>query len=180
MAKARRKKHTIESLSQEQNPWLIRLQGESDRGAALIAGAYLEVTLSSMLRRFLIDEAKTVDELFGDNRPLGSFSSCIKMAYCLGLIGPKMRTNLDIIRGIRNDFAHSHDELMFSHPGIQERCLSLGTFFPKSFWGTSQPRNVFLVMVALMSQRLMVDALGLERRKPAVDPGIIGNAGRED
>src|SRR5262249_4398325 len=105
MSRKSKKVHTIESLSKESQDIYNQLMRESDRGAALIAGAYLETILATTLRRFLVHDENEVDQLFGENRPLGSFSSCIRMAYCLGLIGPGIRRDLDIIRGIRNEFA---------------------------------------------------------------------------
>lgn len=44
--------------------------------------------------------------LFRHNGPLSTFSARLDMAFALYLIGEKTRHDLDIIRDIRNDFAH--------------------------------------------------------------------------
>jgi DNA-binding MltR family transcriptional regulator len=49
----------------------------------------------------------------GDDRPLGTFSSRIKIAYALGIIGGKSRHDLDIVGNIRNAFAHGMRDLAF-------------------------------------------------------------------
>ena len=46
------------------------------------------------------------------------------MAYYLGLISQPCRRDLDIIRGIRNDFAHKLDIGSFSVQTVQDRCTA--------------------------------------------------------
>jgi hypothetical protein len=66
------------------------------------------------------------------------------MAYCLGLIGPHIRDDLDIVRGIRNDFAHGHREITFDEASIRDRCLNLSLEIPEDLWnsllGMSKPK----------------------------------------
>src|SRR4051794_30171075 len=85
------------------------LTAESDRGCALFAAAYLDHSLSDVLYVSLVANKKIETDLFEGTAPLASFSSRIKMAYYLGLISQPCRRDLDIIRGIRNDFAHKLD-----------------------------------------------------------------------
>jgi DNA-binding MltR family transcriptional regulator len=105
------------------------LQKETPRGAVIIAGAFLDAQLRDLLSKFLIDEPKIVDELIGsDNkpdRPLSSFSSRIKAAYCLGLIGRNIYDDLNAIRKIRNKFAHKMHGYTFNEPEIVSWCKSL-------------------------------------------------------
>jgi len=101
------------------------LEKESDRAVALITAAFIDEALAALLRHALVDDAKILDELLGTDRPLGTFSSRIKLAYCLGHISHGSFRDLETIRAIRNDFAHSREALNFHSPGIKDRCLKL-------------------------------------------------------
>jgi len=82
----------------------LSLEVETDRGCALMAGAYLDSELKKLLKNHLVSNEKIQDELFELSRPLGTFSSRIDPAYLLGLIGPQAHRDLHLIRKIRNDF----------------------------------------------------------------------------
>lgn len=98
---------------------------ESDRGAVLLCAAWLDDALALLLRNRLVDVTATVDKVFGFDQALGTFSSRITMAYCLGLIDEQMRKDLDTIRGIRNDFGHVRKPLSFEDQSIKDRCNNL-------------------------------------------------------
>jgi DNA-binding MltR family transcriptional regulator len=98
------------------------LSPETDRGCALMAAAYLDAQLEKLLSLHFVDDRVVVEELLGQSKPLGSFSSRIDMAYVLGFIGPKARRDLHLIRKIRNLFGHDHMPLSFNEPKIASRC----------------------------------------------------------
>lgn len=98
---------------------------ESDRGAILLCAAWLDDALALLLRNRLTDDSAIVDKLFGIDQPLGTLSSRIKMAYCLGLIDEDVRKDLDTIRGIRNEFGHVRKPLSFEDQSIKDRCNNL-------------------------------------------------------
>src|SRR3546814_2970630 len=56
--------------------------------------------------------------------PLGNFSSKIKMCYCLGLIDKMIKEDLNLIRKIRNEFAHDL-YASFDSDKIKNWCLQL-------------------------------------------------------
>jgi DNA-binding MltR family transcriptional regulator len=101
------------------------LTPETDRGCALMAAAYLDSQLEDLLISHFVDDPAAVEELLGQSKPLGSFSSRIDMAYALGLIGLKARRDLHLIRKIRNLFGHDHKPLSFDEPKIASRCREL-------------------------------------------------------
>lgn len=101
------------------------LTQETDRGCALFAAAYIDNSLSDLLFCALA-ESKGVDEdLFKGNAPLASFSSRITMAFYLGKISKVERRDLDLIRKIRNEFAHDPNEIDFNTDSIKNRCIEL-------------------------------------------------------
>ncbi|MBP8322471.1 hypothetical protein KAF81_33040 [Pseudomonas aeruginosa] len=105
------------------------LQAESDRGCALYAAAYIDVELMELLSASLVQHKDITQDLFKGTQQLSTFSSRISMAYYLGLISPEFRADLDILRRIRNDFAHSNQAVTFSTEAVANRCSRLATSF---------------------------------------------------
>lgn len=99
---------------------------ESDRGYALIIAAWLDDALGELIRARFVDHSASADELLVGDSPLGTFSARIKAAFCFGLIDERVKRDLNIIRAIRNDFAHQRDNLSFESPAVKSRCASLG------------------------------------------------------
>jgi hypothetical protein len=117
------------------------LDHESDRACALMVAAYLEDELQRLLKAYFVDDPKAVGKLFDPMGPLGTFSATITMAYALGLIGPNVRHDLDLIRRIRNDFAHLSESLTFETPSIRDRCKDL--HFAKRIFGSVPGRKSY-------------------------------------
>ncbi|MEQ8693948.1 MAG: MltR family transcriptional regulator [Gammaproteobacteria bacterium] len=103
------------------------LSEESDRGCALFATAYLEKALSDLLFVSVVygDTKKMERDLFEFNSPLGTFSSRIKMAYYLGKISKVTRRELDLLRNIRNRFAHHPTTVSFDDEAVANQCREL-------------------------------------------------------
>ncbi|MBU2996643.1 hypothetical protein KO500_09360 [Cellulophaga baltica] len=78
----------------------------NERSIAILGGTFLEMTLEHVLYSFLPEYDKQVEKLFEFNSPLGNFSNKIQMAFCLGLIEKIVMQDLNLIRKIRNKFAH--------------------------------------------------------------------------
>jgi len=106
-------------------------QGESPRAAVIISCAFLDSLLRDLICSFMIDDAKKVDELLGgedgSEAPISSFSARIKTAYCLGLVTKKEFDDLNLIRRIRNRFAHRLHGYSFENQEIIDWCNSLQT-----------------------------------------------------
>ena len=91
-----------------------------DRGAVLVLTALVERALEKLLRNNLREDG--VSELFGFNGSLGTLNSKIEMAYAMKLFGPDTRRELDIIRNLRNQFAHSIKAITFDTPAVKACC----------------------------------------------------------
>jgi DNA-binding MltR family transcriptional regulator len=98
---------------------------ESERGCALAGASFLEEELASLLKGYFVNNKKYVDEIFSPSGPLDSFSSRINMSYCLGLISNVARKDLNLIRKIRNRFAHSAENVSFEDTDIKAHCDKL-------------------------------------------------------
>lgn len=80
------------------------IDGESDRGVGILSATLLDIILEDLI--FVSLKGGGQSELFGKNGLFSSFSSKIDYCSYAGLIGEGHKKNLNIIRRIRNDFAH--------------------------------------------------------------------------
>jgi hypothetical protein len=139
---------------------------QSDRGTAVIGGAYVEDGITELIRAAWRDDEKVQRDVFGHSGPLGTFNAKTKIAYVSWLIGPHTRDDLDIVRGIRNDFAHllsmnkeprlqlhkEYRSVSFEQDSIRDRCNQL-FFAPNAtfqvqgnlFIRPDSPRNKFIL-----------------------------------
>lgn len=115
----------LEEDSNYFSEFLAEFQKESDRGAALVGAALLDARLERILRSHFVAGKSANDLLDGGNAPLASFSSRIKCCHALGLITDHEKQDTDIIRSIRNVFAHQEHGLTFESTKINGLCSSL-------------------------------------------------------
>ncbi|WP_281515897.1 hypothetical protein [Vibrio parahaemolyticus] len=107
----------------EQIEFRRTLTKESDRAAALMAGAYLDELLKTLISEQLVDDANIQKSVIGTGGAIDSFSSRINLAYLLGLIPNNIRYDLDLIRRIRNEFAHTAGPMDFEKDSVRSRCF---------------------------------------------------------
>jgi hypothetical protein len=100
---------------------------ESDRGAAILAGSFLEHYLGVFLRSKTTD-SKVAERLFDAMGPLGSFSQRITVAYAFGFIEKHQYSNLEILRKVRNHFAHNPLHASFSDEEVRNKVVNLTTY----------------------------------------------------
>ena len=148
------------------------LQGETDRGTAIVGAAVLEELLGHLIERSLIDDEAASRELLANPyAPLGTFASRIAAAYCLGLIGDMERGDLKLIKNIRNRFAHGLPGLCFDDKAISERCLKLQVpqMVPKLGLEecSRSPRKYFIDAVSMLATFLDMRRQQTARGEPA-------------
>jgi mannitol operon repressor len=97
---------------------------ESDRGSVLIHASMLDDMLAQIVNAYLISDPETEALTDGFNAPIGTFSARILMAFSLGTISKEEYRELNLIRKVRNDFAHSI-EASFADARIAARCYEL-------------------------------------------------------
>lgn len=155
-------------------------QTETPRSAVIIGAAFLDAQLRELIANFLVDDKKVVADFLGDDdkadRPLSAFSARTKAAYCLGLISKDEYDDLNLIRRIRNRFAHKLHDISFDNKEISNWCHLLKTAkkLPVSNHLTSH-RDLFVASVALLSIYIGVKAGSVaEERRQVPVPFAIG------
>lgn len=96
------------------------LEGESDRGTVVLAAAWLDESLTAILAAYMKPGAKK-DDLLSPGRPLGDFGTKIILADRLRLVHPSLLKSLDMIRRLRNEFAHIASDLTFETESVKAR-----------------------------------------------------------
>jgi len=121
--------NSIESKRLDENVYkfIVDFNKETDRACVILSAAILENALEKLLKAFFILTDSSHDDLFdGPIAPLGSFWPKIRIVYRLGLINTELSHDLDVIRKIRNDFAHNIIECKFDNESIQAQIQNLG------------------------------------------------------
>jgi len=97
---------------------------EEHRSIALVTAAILDQALQgAILSRFPGLKAGNEAYLFhSDAAPLRDLDAKIRVAFALGLIGEGARSDLSLLRQIRDTFAHSRLDISFNTPEIAEAC----------------------------------------------------------
>lgn len=96
------------------------VEKSSDRSACIIMSSIIERTLERgiLLLLDIIDQEK-ITPLFERDRALSSFFGNIYLAYAINLISMPIRDDLNIIRIVRNAFAHSSLPITFQSDEIK-------------------------------------------------------------
>lgn len=110
---------------------IVTSYDESDRAAVIVAAADFDADLENLLTLALLPASSRQDSIFESDRLLGTFSSKIILCQRLGIISSELMRSLEIVRRIRNDFAHRVDE-SFSSEKQRPRLLELISLVKKS------------------------------------------------
>jgi DNA-binding MltR family transcriptional regulator len=122
----------VRKLISKQSPIISfrSLFKESDRGCVLIAGTLLEETLRKLheahIATTIWPARKNVFKgLSQTHAPLSTFAAVIKIAFAYGLISAEDYEDLELIRGLRNEAAHTIYDFSFEDHGVQEMVMRL-------------------------------------------------------
>ncbi len=114
------------------------LYGASDRASAVLLASFVETALERFLRS-LVRPSYNADDmrlLFDFNGILGSLGAKITLGYAFNWYGPETRHDLNLIRLLRNEFAHARKSFGFEDAPVAAVCRELrspdwpGSFIP--------------------------------------------------
>jgi len=95
---------------------------DEPRTSVILAATLVEDLLRSLLVAHMAKGADKKDgpkDLFGPMKPLSTFSAKIRLGYAMKLYGDRTFHDLDLLREVRNAFAHGKLSIDFSTPGIK-------------------------------------------------------------
>lgn len=102
------------------------IEEQTDRGAAITAGAFVDEHLTWAIKtRFVNLPKSTADWLFRGAGPLATFKAKTEIGVAIGLYDEFVRSELSAIAIIRNKFAHSMRQMNFKDEQITDRCQQL-------------------------------------------------------
>jgi len=122
---AKRAATTLRDLLKNLELVYKELEGQQGRGCVLSAVQYLDEHLRLILLKYFVNDEKNSKKLLEFDRPLGSFSARIDIAYACGLLRKDMYDDLHTIRDIRNLFAHSWLPIDFQDAAVRDRTMNL-------------------------------------------------------
>jgi hypothetical protein len=101
------------------------LNDGTDRAAAIVGGSLVEIALQNALEAQMHRDKKLTDELFRPTGAFGAFATKISLGFLVGIYGNAGRTELSIIKDIRNAFAHRLDIEGFGTQTISDKVKNL-------------------------------------------------------
>lgn len=154
------------------------LYEESDRGCVLMGAAFLESELGEVLRSHFVDDPQAAIDFLGRQGAGSSFSARVELCYLLGLIGPAARRDLNLIRKIRNAFAHDPFRVSFTDQAVAARSAQLKHDL---FSITEGPRTRFIRSVMGIAGVIEASRKTAKRSQkgldaPLTDPSLLKRA----
>jgi hypothetical protein len=164
------------------------LNGETDRGCALVGGEMLSEGLRSLLQGYFVDTKHAEKLLDGPMAPLQAFASRADMAYAIALIDKDCLDDIKTIRDVRNSVAHFDRkkglgfESDFKTEVNRDRILKMKTI-PAEFlaFAAGDARKAFIYWIGMINgalygiARALNEARGdLEKvRSVVVTPDVV-------
>lgn len=132
MPKKQKPDEVFRALGKRRDNWLqltdLRLQGKSarDRARVLVDAANLDDRLQEAITHRFVALPKGVrSALFSDEYAIATFKMKTNLAYALGIFGDWALHDLNVIRTIRNGFAHYNTALTLDESSVVEMCRTL-------------------------------------------------------
>jgi hypothetical protein len=153
-------------LVAQYNAFLGEMHRESDRAAAVLAGAYLDESLRRILESSVAGDSKLKARLLhGEGAPLGTFGARIIACYSFGLISRDEFHDLERVRKIRNDFAHKQHGFSFSASAASIHASQMKSFTLLKTFATHSdtPRKIFNLSVVALSVALLLREEGTSK-----------------
>ena len=117
-------KHISQQVVIDEQQWSVyfnELKMESDRGAAILAAIRIDELLTRKFKSlFSKGNSDAREKLFGFNGLFSSFSSKTNAAFCLGWLDKNTYDDINLIRKIRNSFAHQLHASSFERSAMKD------------------------------------------------------------
>lgn len=123
----RKNRDPAPELIQAFDEFIDQFKSESDRAAIILATAKIDYSLFQLISCYLIPSTTKKDELLDpdENGPLSSLSARIGLSYRLGILDAEFARALNLVRKIRNEFAHEVSNARLDSPPHRDRIREL-------------------------------------------------------
>jgi len=155
-------------FSEDSKRFVEELQKETDRGVALVAAAFINKILETMLGSFFVDDYKIIAQILSNEGSAGTLSRRINLAYALGLMSRKEYKDLSIIRKIRNQFAHLDKPASFNITRINKLCKELTTPRMVGIINNSS-RDIFITTAVFITVTILLRGLTIKHQMVAME-----------
>lgn len=141
-----------------ENSILKELTESSDRSKVILGSAILEELLERLLKKYFISSNENYyKNHFESSGFLSSFSSKVNLSYMLGLISKELYEDLEIIRNLRNKFAHMITQSSLSDQNALSLCNNFN--FVKKWittdWEKLEPSTMFIMEIGILEVALV-------------------------
>lgn len=151
--------------------FIYELQKETDRGLPLVGTSLVDEKLRDILEAFFIEHkvsSKLLDEPFS---PLASFSARLDTCFALGLIDEHEYSEINILRKVRNEFAHAKHGISFKTDRLVSLCSSLRSSLPQGAdYPVNDARFRFINSIVCIVLQLYYRPEFVKKEKRAFDP----------
>jgi DNA-binding MltR family transcriptional regulator len=160
-------KHTLENL----NRFLSLVGAQDDRAMVLSLSTFIEDTLGRLLIAYFKDCKATKELVEGFSAPLGTFGSRTKAAYAFGLVTEEQYKDMEILRKVRNQFAHNWEGVSLSRNDIQALIgqLSGYTVDHKEIMGGNREKVLSTLSTCCMELQIFLGRLINKKAEKAPD-----------
>lgn len=128
---------------------LQEIEHQTDRGAALIATAYLEERLVDAIKARLVQDKNIESAFFKGIGPLANFSARIDLGYLLGIYEKKAHRLFLTVKDIRNRFAHRAEPLEFTTQKINDLCRNVDISVT-ALWKAPHPETGEIIKISIV------------------------------
>jgi hypothetical protein len=131
------------------------MNAPSDMACAILQAIRIEHELEGcILLRFHRRDQDTIDLLSKDNGSLGTFFAKIGLGYALGIYGADLMEHLNVIRRVRNAFAHSRRKISFASPLIRAELHAL-----RNYPGASETIREYVRLIKSLTRSDMPEVI---------------------
>lgn len=153
------------------NRFLRVIGGQDERAMVLSLAAFIEDTLGRLLLAYLRECKASRDLVEGFNAPLGTLSSRIKTVYAFGLVTEEQFRDMEILRKIRNLFAHNWEGVSLERNDIASMIgqLSGYTFDGKATGSVGKDRLLMTLSSCCVELYLFQGRIQAKKHAKAAD-----------
>ena len=175
----------------------LQMLEERGRGAVLVGVASVDAALEHLLQAVMTPAPSKGDGLFLPDRPLDSIGAKVALASRLGLIDASVERALNVLRKLRNAFAHSAESASLADPAHSSWLAEVyAEARVNPLWGpletvmAAQPQSThgpldpvlhdYILLITILMAFLEASAQQLKPMKPPVVMGFSGVAALKD